>query len=112
MFPGFFLSFLYLLYIVGWALINPKIAPQLPESEQRVPVSDWVRKFQQAYSRNMLAGLFAALFRPGKACAIEIGGRPLSYVGVGENLLAALFSLLLGCANVVGHCVVGGMQPV
>ena len=28
MFPGFFLSFLYLVYIIGWALINPKIAPQ------------------------------------------------------------------------------------
>ena len=31
MFPGFFLSFLYLVYIVGWAMINPKIAPPLPE---------------------------------------------------------------------------------
>ena len=28
MFPGFFLSFLYLVYIIGWALINPKIAPR------------------------------------------------------------------------------------
>src|SRR3989440_11779798 len=27
-FPGFFLSFLYLIYIVAWALINPKIAPR------------------------------------------------------------------------------------
>src|ERR1700675_4049957 len=70
MFPGFFLSFLYLVYILGWAVINPKIAPPLPESEQQVPVSDWVRKFQQAYSRNMLAGLFIALFVPGKALAI------------------------------------------
>ncbi len=33
MFPGFFLAFLYLVYIVGWALINPKIAPPLPEAE-------------------------------------------------------------------------------
>src|SRR5450631_3790394 len=65
MFPGFFLSFLYLVYIIGWALLNPKIAPQLPESEQKIPVSDWVRKFQQAYSSNMLASLFAALFMPG-----------------------------------------------
>ncbi len=29
MFPGFFLSFLYLVYIVGWAMINPKIAPPI-----------------------------------------------------------------------------------
>src|SRR3974390_2980938 len=67
MFPGFFLSFLYLVYIVGWALINPKIAPPLPESQQRVPVTEWVQKFQAAYARNMLAGLSAALFMPGRA---------------------------------------------
>ena len=29
MFPGFFLSLLYLIYIIGWALINPKVAPRL-----------------------------------------------------------------------------------
>ena len=33
MFPGFFLSFLYLIYIIGWAMINPKIAPPLPEEQ-------------------------------------------------------------------------------
>jgi len=31
MFPGFFLAFLYLVYILAWATINPKIAPPLPE---------------------------------------------------------------------------------
>jgi TRAP-type mannitol/chloroaromatic compound transport system permease large subunit len=95
MFPGFFLSFLYLVYIVGWALINPKIAPKLPESEQKVPVSAWVPKFQQAYSRNMLVGLLAALFMPRKALAIESDGRRLSYVVVWKNFLAALFPLML-----------------
>src|SRR5246127_2022053 len=54
MFPGFFLSFLYLVYIVGWALIDPKIAPK---SESRIPMSEWGPKFQQAYSRHMLLGL-------------------------------------------------------
>jgi TRAP-type mannitol/chloroaromatic compound transport system permease large subunit len=27
MFPGFFLSFLYLIYVIGWAVIQPKVAP-------------------------------------------------------------------------------------
>ncbi|MGC8074452.1 hypothetical protein ACP3W1_28225, partial [Salmonella enterica] len=54
MFPGFFLSFLYLIYIVGWALINPKIAPKLSEEQTKVPVPDWSRKLQAAYSNNML----------------------------------------------------------
>ncbi len=102
MFPGFFLSFLYLVYIVGWALINPKIAPPLPESQQKVPVSDWVRKFQQAYSQNMLIGLFAALFMPGKALAIENEGRRLTYVAIGKNFLNALFPLILSAVTLWG----------
>ena len=55
MFPGFFLSFLYLVYIIGWAMINPKIAPPLPEEQTKVPVPDWMPKFQQAYSGNMFS---------------------------------------------------------
>ena len=71
MFPGFFLAFLYLVYVIGWAMLNPKIAPPLPEEQTRVPVPAWMRKFQAAYSRNMLVGLVAALFSPAKAAAIE-----------------------------------------
>ena len=59
MFPGFFLSFLYLVYIIGWAMINPKIAPPLPEEQTKVPVPDWMRKFQAAYSKNVFVGLVA-----------------------------------------------------
>ena len=33
MFPGFFLSLLYLIYIIGWAILNPKIAPKLAAGE-------------------------------------------------------------------------------
>ena len=57
MFPGFFLSFLYLIYIIGWAMINPKIAPPLPEEQTKVPVPDWMRKFQAAYSQQRLRRL-------------------------------------------------------
>ena len=102
MFPGFFLSFLYLVYIVGWALIDPKIAPPLPEHQQKVPVSDWVHKFQRMYSKNMLVGLFAALFMPGKALALEHGGRRLSYFALWQNFLAALFPFLLSAVTLWG----------
>jgi TRAP-type mannitol/chloroaromatic compound transport system permease large subunit len=102
MFPGFFLSFLYLLYIIGWALINPKIAPPLPEAEQKVPVPAWIVQFQQAYSRNMLFALFTALLRPGKARAVEIDGRPMTYGMVWKNFLAALFPLVLAAVTLWG----------
>src|SRR6187455_1109353 len=74
MFPGFFLAFLYLVYIVGWALINPKIAPPLPAEQTKVPVPDWMRKFQAAYSRNVFTGLASALISPSKATSIEADG--------------------------------------
>src|SRR5919198_436812 len=64
MFPGFFLSFLYLIYIIGWAMLNPKIAPRLPEELTKVPVPDWMLRMQEAYSRNMFVGLSKALFSP------------------------------------------------
>ena len=95
MFPGFFLAFLYLVYIIGWALINPKIAPPLPESATRVPVSDWVPRFQQAYSRNMLFSLFAAVVAPAKALKIEAGGIRIGYWMLLKNLAAALFPVVL-----------------
>ncbi len=100
MFPGFFLSFLYLLYIIGWALLNPKIAPRLPDSETKVPVPAWIPNFQKAYSKNMLVGLFTAVVRPAKALAIEVEGTRLTYWGIWKNLLAALFPLMLAVVSV------------
>ena len=71
MFPGFFLAFLYLVYILGWATINPKIAPPLPEHQTKVPVPAWIGSFEAVYSRNMLIGFLSALFSPTKALALE-----------------------------------------
>ena len=49
MFPGFFLALLYMIYVLGWATINPKIAPRLPEEQTKVPVPVWMQRFQAAY---------------------------------------------------------------
>jgi TRAP-type mannitol/chloroaromatic compound transport system permease large subunit len=95
MFPGFFLSLLYLIYIVGWAMINPKIAPPLPEEQTRVPVPDWMRKFQQAYSSNVFVGLLSALFAPSKAKAIETDSGRVTYWLLLKNLAASLVPFIL-----------------
>jgi TRAP-type mannitol/chloroaromatic compound transport system permease large subunit len=95
MFPGFFLAFLYLIYIIGWALINPKIAPRLPEEQTRVPVPGWVEKFQAAYSRNLLVGFIASLFSPGKAAGIEAEGKRLGFGALLVNFVTALVPFLL-----------------
>jgi TRAP-type mannitol/chloroaromatic compound transport system permease large subunit len=95
MFPGFFLSFLYLVYIVGWALINPKIAPRLPEEQTKVPVPAWVPKFQAAYSNNMLVAYFMALLSPRKALAIDTGNGQLTYWTLLKSFVVSLVPFLL-----------------
>jgi TRAP-type mannitol/chloroaromatic compound transport system permease large subunit len=95
MFPGFFLSLLYLIYIIGWAMLNPKIAPPLPESLTKVPVPDWMRKFQQAYSNNMFVGLTSALVSPGRARQIMVDGRPVNYFMLLRNFAASLVPFIL-----------------
>ena len=99
MFPGFFLALLYLVYVIGWAVLNPKIAPKLPESETRVPVRPWVAELQQAYSRKMLPALFAAVLAPARAMKIAADGARLTYPRLLANLGYALVPLALTLAT-------------
>jgi len=77
MLPGFFLTFLYLVYILGWAIINPKIAPKLRPDQYRVAVPDWLRQLERGRSRSVVPGLLAAAFRPGAVAYGAIGRRVL-----------------------------------
>src|SRR5215467_7994184 len=90
MFPGFFLSFLYLIYIVGWAMINPKIAPPLSEELTRVPVPPWIRKLQSIYSPNLFIALSKAMVSPAGAKKLDIDGKPMGYGGIVQNFVISL----------------------
>jgi TRAP-type mannitol/chloroaromatic compound transport system permease large subunit len=98
MFPGFFLSILYLVYIVGWALISPKIAPPLPPEQTQVPVPDWMRQFQQAYGKNVFVGHLRALLSPSRALALQTDQGRLRYTALLSNLGYALipFAIVAG----------------
>ncbi|HXF79498.1 MAG TPA: TRAP transporter large permease subunit [Usitatibacter sp.] len=102
MFPGFFLSFLYLVYIIGWALINPKVAPRLPEEKTRVPIPDWVSGMQKAYSTNMAVAVLKSLVRPGPMRSFQENGRRLTYLTVLRNNYSVLFPALLCIACFAG----------
>jgi len=69
MLPGFFLTFLYLIYILGWAIINPKIAPKLAPSEYRVAVPEALQQLERGPKRRIVPGLLAALVKPRLASA-------------------------------------------
>src|SRR3979411_1394332 len=95
MFPGFFLSFLYLVYIIAWALINPKIAPPLPEEQIRVKVPDWITKFEALYSPNMFVGLLKALVSPTQAMRLKADSQRMTYLAVVQNFRIALVPSLM-----------------
>jgi TRAP-type mannitol/chloroaromatic compound transport system permease large subunit len=67
MFPGFFLAFLYLIYVIGWCMIDPKVAPKLPPEQMKAAISPWVAHISKAYSRFMLPALAMAVLSPAKA---------------------------------------------
>ena len=101
-FPGFFLAFLYLVYVIGWALINPKIAPKLPESETRAPIPEWVPHMQAAYSPNMGITMISAVVRPNAALKIAIEGKPFTYWLIVKNAFSAVFPLLIAIVTMGG----------
>jgi TRAP-type mannitol/chloroaromatic compound transport system permease large subunit len=65
MLPGFFLTFLYLVYILGWAIINPKIAPKLPPGQYRVAVPPYLAALESRPGGSVVPGLVRAALRPG-----------------------------------------------
>jgi TRAP-type mannitol/chloroaromatic compound transport system permease large subunit len=86
MLPGFFLTFLYLVYILGWAIINPKIAPKLAPDQYRVPVPDYLRRLDGGGTRSVVPGLIAAAVR-------RVPGVPAG--AVVKNVLAVLVPVVL-----------------
>src|SRR3954468_21920331 len=64
MFPGFFLSLLYLIYVIGWVMINPKVAPRLPADQYRVPVPEWIGNLQRGPKKRVFLPLLGTLLSP------------------------------------------------
>ena len=96
MFPGFFLAFLYLLYVIGWVLIDPSIAPKLPEEQTRAPVSPWLDKLGEQYSKRMLPAMAKALVMPSRALQISVPDMRVTW-----GLLARSFSMALAPVFIV-----------
>ncbi|MFO6419420.1 TRAP transporter large permease subunit [Hylemonella sp. W303a] len=99
MFPGFFLAFLYLVYVIGWALLQPKVAPKLPPEQQRADVSPWVTHLAQNYSPRMLPALLMALVSPRRALSARIEGVKASWWLLLRNLGSALTPLLFAAVT-------------
>ena len=99
MFPGFFLAFLYLVYIIGWALLDPKVAPKLPMEQMRAPISPWVAHVSRSYSRFMLPALLWAVLSPAKALQRGVEGVNLGWLSLLNALVRALAPVILAVAS-------------
>ena len=87
MLPGFFLTFLYLVYILGWAIINPKIAPKLPPDQYRVAVPEWLRRLERGPVAQRRPRAPRRRVPAGPAAAPAPDGRP-RYGAIVNNVLA------------------------
>lgn len=99
MFPGFFLSFLYLIYVVGWAVIQPSVAPKLPPEQQRAPISPWVAHIAASYSPRMLPALLLAVLAPARALRARIDGVKPSWWRLLRHLITVLSPLMLAAVT-------------
>ena len=102
MFPGFFLSFLYLVYIIGWVLINPKIAPKLPADQLRAPIPAWLGHVSDAYSKRILPALLVALVLPGKALRGRAQGAQVTWGLLLRSFFMALVPFILAVVSLAG----------
>ena len=99
MFPGFFLAFLYLVYVIGWCMINPKIAPKLPPEQMKAPISPWVAHISSSYSRFMLPALLMALVSPAKALRSGVQGVNIKWWQILAALTRALAPVIVAVAT-------------
>ena len=99
MFPGFFLALLYLIYVIGWVLIDPKVAPKLPPEQLRAQVSPWVQHVADRYSRRMLPALLAAVVSPARALSAGGAQLGLSWIKLVKGLLMSLVPLIMAAVT-------------
>src|SRR5712672_3282737 len=78
------------------AMINPKIAPPLPEDQTKVPVPAWLSRFEDTYrSQTILISLIKGLLSPSRARQIKAEGRPVSYWMLLSSLGYALVPFMI-----------------
>jgi TRAP-type mannitol/chloroaromatic compound transport system permease large subunit len=102
MLPGFFLAFLYLVYIVGWALIDRKVAPPIPESELHAPVPGWIATLAREYSPNLLLAVMRAALSPARVLSMDRDGVRYTYRMLIVNVGVALAPALLAAVTLGG----------
>jgi tripartite ATP-independent transporter DctM subunit len=88
--PGFLLASLYILYVIGRALINPKLAPKLPKEQTDVPFKQvlWLLAtsfFPLAFLiLGVLGAILFGLATPNEAASLGAAGSIILSIGYGQ----------------------------
>ena len=94
--PGFLLAGLYMVYVIGRAMLNPKLAPKLPKEETDIPMRQMVMLLMTSFfplAFLILAVLGAILFglaTPNEAAAFGAFGSIVLAIGYGQFSLQRL----------------------
>jgi len=99
MFPGFFLAALYLIYIIGWVLIDPKIAPKLPAEQTRANISPEVQKIADHYAPKYFLALLQALLSPGKVLKKSADSVVVTWSFIAKSFVMSLVPILMTVAT-------------
>ena len=99
MFPGFFLAALYLIYIIGWVLIDPKIAPKLPAEQTRANISPEVQKIADHYAPKYFLALCQALLSPGKVLKKSADSVVITWGYIAKSFVMSLVPILMTVAT-------------
>jgi TRAP-type mannitol/chloroaromatic compound transport system permease large subunit len=99
MFPGFFLAALYLIYIIAWVLIDPKIAPKLPAEQTRANISPEVQKIADHYAPKYFLALLQALLSPGKVLKKSADSVVITWGFIAKSFAMSLVPILMTAAT-------------
>ena len=99
MFPGFFLAALYLIYIIGWVLIDPKIAPKLPAEQTRANISPEVQKIADHYAPKYFLALIQAFLSPGKVLKKSADSVVITWGFIAKSFVMSLVPILMTVAT-------------
>jgi tripartite ATP-independent transporter DctM subunit len=114
--PGFLLASLYVVYVVGRALLNPSLAPKLPEEETDLPWGTVLRDLLTSFVPltalvlAVLGAIFFGFATPTEAAAIGALGavllaaayRALTWTGLRESVYLTARTSAMVCFLFVG----------
>jgi TRAP-type mannitol/chloroaromatic compound transport system permease large subunit len=88
-----------LIYVIGWVLIDPKVAPKLPIEQTRAAISPAVQKIADHYASKFLLALFQALLSPGKALRKSADNVVVTWGFIAKSFVMSLVPVFMTVAT-------------